>query len=404
MFITSAFYETNCYLSFVKHRGLGALAKAHEAKDNATRFQILDPLRGIHGMPSGISDAIECALTLFDDGLTLGDRAYFMLGKGDQAIKMAVHWDATGPVGAAAKLVSTTPDLAAVAYSQLEVAARAIIDEGMVQQLPSPLLKSAVLFIEAVDPRGADSDSRGWAVNIAAECLSIRLGTKPLDATADPTTIPEERANEVYKKVKEFLGNVPKSIPLPQWFLDWKAQMDAKKKALEAAEAGKQAETKRLLKATTSAENKALKHAAEAAAPSAPSAAAAEAASTTPTPPQPQPQPQPEGEFVTGSKVKIFGGKGGKRAVTGTGKVDNVCSRHCWVQIDATSGVDGGIRKRIEKTKLELVNDNPPPPPQAQSSGSDAQPPADQAQPDADADAHAAAEDNAWQACSDVFT
>ena len=389
MFVTSAFYETTCYKSFVNHRGLRGLAKAHKANSHVERIAILDPLRGIHGMPSGIADAIESALTIFDEGLPLGDRASFVLGKGAQAIKMAVHWDATGPVGAAAKLVSATPDLAEVTYPQLEVAARAIIDGGIAQDLPSPLLKTTVLFIEAI---GNDSD---WAVNMAASCVATRLGTKPLGA-ADPTQVPEERVNEVYKKVKEFLGAVPKSIPLPQWFHDWKAQMDAKKKAAEAAAdaAAKAAEAKRLEEEKKTAEDGA---AATAAATGATTADAA-------TPPTHQ-------AFEVGSRVNIFSGgkgvkgKGGKsKRIIGTGKVDEVLSKHCWVKIDAESAVDPGTRKRLEKTKLQLVNESPQAHPNATSATGAAEPSFAEPQPDpADAQEQGNEEANAWQACSDVF-
>ena len=92
VFVTAAFYISPCYLSFVSARADRALKKACEAATGADKCAILEPLRGLDGLPEGMSDTVECAINLFDETLTLPVVVRYMSANQPQAVKLALDW------------------------------------------------------------------------------------------------------------------------------------------------------------------------------------------------------------------------------------------------------------------------------------------------------------------------
>ena len=349
VFATAAFYACPCYLSFVSARAGHALNEAFAANDNAKRITILEPLRGTQGLSHascGISDSIECALKLFDDRLALSVRVAYMHSQPDHAVKMAVHWDGTGPVGTAGKLLQNAPDFADVTYSNFKLASQAIVRAELVHALPSPLLKQAVSFVDAIDPHVEGKETLAWAECIVGNALAVRLGCR-CDAQPDPTKVPQDKSHEVYKRTKEFLAHLPKSVPQPTWLQGWKSAIDAEKQksAAVAAEAKERTDAKANATAATAADAKEMTEAnanATAATESAPDAAACSATA-----------PDVVGKaFAVGQQVSILG-KNGLYATVGV--IDEILTKHCWVRIDDNQGDQSSLRKKIMKEKLRIT-------------------------------------------------
>ena len=90
VFVLTTFQQTPLRLSFVHHKAQRALTKAFEAKTNAERLAILEPMRDLSGMPAELSGNIEMAATLCDDSEP-HCLAGFIYDNRPQATKMAAH-------------------------------------------------------------------------------------------------------------------------------------------------------------------------------------------------------------------------------------------------------------------------------------------------------------------------
>ena len=88
--------------------------------------------------------------------------------------------------------------------------------------LPNPLAKQAAVFVyEGVHQPPA-------AMPVCVDALAARLGTVPEITPPKPAEIPQDNALEVFKRVKAFLGHLPKgdNKGFPEWFGNWKDEVD----------------------------------------------------------------------------------------------------------------------------------------------------------------------------------
>ena len=103
VFVLTTFQQSPLHLSFVHHKAQRALTTAFEAETNAQRLVILDPMRGLSGMPAELSGNIEMAAVLCDDSEP-HCLARFIYDNRPQATKMAAHWHPEGVIGAIGRL------------------------------------------------------------------------------------------------------------------------------------------------------------------------------------------------------------------------------------------------------------------------------------------------------------
>ena len=120
-FTVANFYQSVCYESYLAHKVTEAVAAAQGAKTNQERISFLQPVKDVRGHPAEMSDKVCAAFALFDEKVELSQRVAF-LHKNKAAQKMAIEWDATGPVGATALLLQETPDLCKMKYPVLRAA------------------------------------------------------------------------------------------------------------------------------------------------------------------------------------------------------------------------------------------------------------------------------------------
>ena len=110
-----------CYESYLSYKVTEAVAAAQGAKTNQERIIFLQPVRDVRGLPEDQTATVCAALALFNEDVELSRRVAF-LQKNKEAQKMAIEWDATGPVGATALLLQETPDLGKIQYPVLRAA------------------------------------------------------------------------------------------------------------------------------------------------------------------------------------------------------------------------------------------------------------------------------------------
>jgi hypothetical protein len=247
-------------------------------------------------------------------------------------VKMAVHWDATGPLGTAGKLLQDTPDLVNVTYKSFRLAAQAVVRADIVADLPSPMLKQAVSFVDGIDPCLDGNNPATWAEAIVGGALKLRLGTV-CNTEIQTNTVPKDIAWDAYKRTRDFLV-LPKSTGKthPTWLIDWKAALDAEK---EAAADAKEATTKATLETTAKA---------AAAKETADGATASSDVATLPT--------AARKDWEVGDKVNV---KNKKSGVDGMGVVEDVLTKFCWIKFMDDQGELSGMRKKILKDKLSLI-------------------------------------------------
>ena len=226
-----------------------------------------------------------------------------------QAVKLAIHWDSQGPVGTAARLLQETPDLTSVTIQTFKIAVNAVSKADIVSELPSPMVKQAIAYIEGmaqlVEVDGKDpatsmpmvADPATWADGITGTALSHRLGIK-CDLEADPSSVPKDKAWDVCKRTKDFLkGHCHASQP--KWFAKWFAERFA---GVEPP------------------------------------------MGTSVIPPA---------AVQVGQMVRLNGkGKNGK--IEDLAIVQQVFSKHCWVLFVNDKGVKTGGRKRVMTDKLKI--------------------------------------------------
>ena len=128
MFVTSLFITCQLYHSFVSARGQSALDAAFLIS-NEQRAVLLEPLRGMQGVPQQLAESIEAVLQLFDEKLPLSDRANFMWSNLQHAVKLAVRWDPAGPIGTFGKLFEgNCPSHREIKFPVFHAAVKAIVD------------------------------------------------------------------------------------------------------------------------------------------------------------------------------------------------------------------------------------------------------------------------------------
>ena len=431
VFVVSAFYVSAVYLSFVNARVCCTL-KAAQGADNETRIILLEPLRGIKGLPDNVSDSIECALKLFDDKITLPDRAVFMW-KQTMAKRMAQHWDPTGVIGMIGKIIEEifNPD-ANMSCSTFKRAAKAVAAADIVYELTNPLLKAAVLFVHTLSgPDGTLDPACLEAEAIVDDALAFRLGMKRAERAPDPSQLQGSKAADVFKATKDFLSNLPKNSA-PQWYIDWKAEKGAadaaakeKKEAAAAATAaaaaaktaaaailalpapgpesatgGDAATGVAAADAATSvaaaADGDAATDVAAAAGGGAATGGDAAAGVGAATPP-----------FAIGSRVSCTigpkGPKGKQQRVTGV--VEQDLAKHCWVTIDRGDWPESGNRKKFPHDRIKLIEAEPAAEASNQAAvDARALKPRMSEEDDAKrAIAQRKSEEDGWQACGEVF-
>ena len=156
-------------------------------------------------MPEPLSDAIETAIKLFDDDTAPKDVAEYIFNNRPQAANMAVHWDPKGVIGAIGRLVQESlPSFEGVTYGYVLGATKAFVSADLVADQPSPLARHAAIVVyECIDQPQA-------AFPVCVDALAARMGTVPEISPPTPADIPTEHATEVFKRVKTFLGQLPK--------------------------------------------------------------------------------------------------------------------------------------------------------------------------------------------------
>ena len=114
------------------------------------------------------------------------------------------------------------PELEKISYDEFAIAAEALVQMDLVEDLPNPLAKQAVAFVfEGTGQPQACQE-------LCAAALHARIGTKSPNQ-AKPESLAAEDVGVVFKHIKAFL---PKAGQQPDWWAPWKASVekDAKEK------------------------------------------------------------------------------------------------------------------------------------------------------------------------------
>ena len=174
--VRAHFYNSAIYRSYVQHMVNNALKRAQQATTDEDRTAALSPWAQAQGIPDTLSRTIDQAMNMFSPDIQLADRISFMAA--EELGKMALHWDATGPIGVAAKLFEEAPDLAKanLAYGVFSEVAKAIVQANLVEHISNPLVKSAVLLV------GDLFDHE----RILAHSLQLRLGIRAPESVLAP--------------------------------------------------------------------------------------------------------------------------------------------------------------------------------------------------------------------------
>ena len=146
MCVASVFFTCQRYLNSVTARGQSTL-DATFAANNMRRLELLEPLRGMHGLPHALSESIGCVLHLFNDKTPLSERASFMRSNQQHAVKVAIRWDPKGPIGSIGKLfLDVCPAYDKVTFPTFKAAVRAIAEADVFNELASPMANSAIFL------------------------------------------------------------------------------------------------------------------------------------------------------------------------------------------------------------------------------------------------------------------
>ena len=365
------FFNTPLYRSFVLNRANRAVEMARTAATGATRTAALLPWKSSQSLPSELSQTIDTALNLFNEQSSYADRIVYMLDgraededKSDTSfnplMKMALHWDPTGPMGVAARICQATPDLADVSYDQFANAIMGIDGAEREERICNPIVKMAVsLWREVNDWEDAPKH------RLLHHALHERLGIKlPVTQEGQPqaeapnaefiTGIPKDELSGVAKRVRDFFRG---SASPPEWTKEIEVAATAasklEKEAREAAKAqakAAKAEAAAAASATgapgedgatgegaTSATG-ATGATGEGAAASA-DAAAADAGAEA-------------GEaFTKDMEVTVSFGRGDNGYNGATALVTAVLTHHCWVSF--LDGPKKDEKKKVVKTNLK---------------------------------------------------
>jgi hypothetical protein len=322
------FYNTKVYNSFICHRVQHSLKSARNAPDGQRRLDILSAWDGAQGLPTHLSNGIKQAMQMFDPKIKLSERIAFVLhGKLE---KMAMDWDATGPMGTAALMCGEAPQMRNTTYEVFKEAAHAIYEADHLESMQNPLMSSAVALVGAL---AENHDA------LVAHCVGVRLGL-PVDAALQEPkpeyfeNIPKSDLKGVAVKVKDFFH---KAADPPAWVAQLAAAWQAEAHARQGAKQAKAIEAEAAAAAaTTEAPPAAL--AAAAGDATAPPAAAAAATGAEPV------------IWTIGQIVTVKFGSGNNPMNGKNAKITGVLASHCWVEF--LEGSAQGTAKKIVKTNL----------------------------------------------------
>ena len=206
--VRAHFYNSAIYRSYVQHMVNNALKRAQQATTDEERTAALSHWAQAQGIPDTLSRTIDQAMNMFSPDIQLADRISFLAA--EELGTMALHWDATGPIGVAAKLFEEAPDLAKanLAYGVFSEVAKAIVQADLVEHISNPLVKSAVLLV------GDLFDHE----RILAHSLQLRLGIRAPESVLAPDLeliqgVAKDDLSSVAQKVKSFCAKVSDSPP-----------------------------------------------------------------------------------------------------------------------------------------------------------------------------------------------
>ena len=330
------FFNSKIYHSFICHRVGHSFKSARLAPTAQRRLEILSAWSEAKGLPSHLANGIKQAMQMFDPKINLSERIAFVLG--EKLEKMALDWDATGPVGAAALMCCEAPNLgeANITYEVFLEAANAIYDADLVGAMQNPLMNSAVSIVGDIGERNE---------LLVMHCVCSRLGLPVAAESQVPNQalferIPKTDLKTVATKVKDFFH---KAADPPPWVAQltavWQAEAQVRLEARQArvVAAASEGTTARVVAAASEGTTAPM---ADAGLPVAAGDALAPPAATGA-----DPVIWTIGQTVT---VKFGSGRNpmnGKKA-----KITNVLTSHCWVEI--LEGPNHGVLKKIVKTNL----------------------------------------------------
>ena len=186
------------------------------------------------------------------------------------------------------------------------------------------------------------------AEDIVQDAFAARFGSIRKDDPPNPKNLPTDNAADVFKRTKEFLGHLPKTSGLPQWFQDWKVVIDEEKdkeKAVVEAAAKEKAEGMLKKRAGKKEEDDAKDKAEHGSAPgdalSAPGDGTPTAVATVVAP----------GTFEVGDHVSCSGKRKSEPRIAATVTANHLVN-HCYIMVKEGQGVPAGTRKKVLRTHL----------------------------------------------------
>ena len=347
--VRAHFYNSAIYRSYVLHMVKTALANAQKATCDADRVAALQPWANAQGLPQALSKSVDQGIHLFSSEIELSDRIKTMVS--EDLCKMAIHWDATGPMGVAALLFSEAPVLATmhIPYSVFIQVCKAIDAAELMESITNPLVKSSVMLVGEFHQEPHD-----W---VLAHTLRLRLGiVLPQDVPPPSLELINQMQKDdllfVAQKLKSYFAKVS---DLPPWLTSIQEEAKKEKDIRETAKAAKAAEAQAAAQARA------------AAAPAAAPAAAAPAVATAAAPAAATGASDSGDTLTQDMVVTVTWGRGDNDLNQKKAKIVGMLTHHCWVKF--LEGPAKGTKKKLLKGSLKRVAQEQP-----QAQGSDAEP------------------------------
>ena len=347
--VRAHFYNSAIYRSYVVHMVKTALANAQKATSDAERVAALQPWANAQGLPQALSKSVDQGIHMFSSEIELSDRIKTMVS--EDLCKMAIHWDATGPMGVAAHLFSEAPVLSTmkIPYNVFIQVCKAIDAAELTESITNPLVKSSVMMVGEFH-----REPHEW---VLAHTLRLRLGiVLPQDVPPPDlnliNTMQKDDLLFAAQKLKSYFARVS---DLPPWLTAIQEEAKKEKDIRETAKAAKAAEAQAAAQARA------------AAAPAAAPAAAAPTAATAAAPAVATGAGDSGDTLTQDMVVTVTFGRGDNDFNQKKAKITGVLIQHCWVEF--LEGPAKGTKKKLLKASLKRVAQEQP-----QAQGSDAEP------------------------------
>ena len=175
----------------------------------------------MQGLPPTLMDSIGTVLNLFDEQISLADRATYIRDNPPQAVIFAKHWDPLGPIGTIGKLLEDNPaSFEKITYTVFNEATKAMVDADVAHAVSNPVAKASIAFAYAMTRAALPPATAGAVIHaIAEDALAARLGTVSSCDAPEVNTIQADKVAELFKLTKDVLGHLPKTgnESLPVW-------------------------------------------------------------------------------------------------------------------------------------------------------------------------------------------